>query len=223
MKYYAHFGHKDFILCLGYRADLIKRYFLNYNDCDSNDFVLSEGGRRIELFNEDISDWRITFVDTGLHSNIGERLKAVEKHLDGEDVFLANYADGLSDYPLDREIANFMTTDAVASFAAVNAPQSFHAVTVGDDSRVGSIENMTATDVWMNGGFFVLRRDIFAYMELGDELVEAPFQRLIREQKLLATKHYGFWACMDTFKNKKLFDEWNDSGQCPWKIWQKSC
>ena len=99
MKYYAHFGHKDFILCLGYRGDLIKNFFLNYNECDSNDFVLSESGRKIELFNEDTSDWRITFVDTGLKSNIGQRLKAVEKHLEGEEVFLANYTDGLSDYP----------------------------------------------------------------------------------------------------------------------------
>ena len=124
MRYYAHYGHKDFILCLGYRGDLIKDYFLNYNECASNDFVMSEGGRRIELFNDDISDWRITFVDTGLRSNIGERLKAVEKYLDGDDVFLANYADGLSDYPLDLHVAKFMATDAVASFAAVHPQYS---------------------------------------------------------------------------------------------------
>ena len=119
MKYYAHYGHKDFILCLGYRGDLIKDYFLKYNECASNDFVLSEGGRKIELFSEDISDWRITFVDTGLKSNIGQRLKIVEKHLDGEEIFLANYADGLSDYPLDTHIDHFRSTNAIASFAAV--------------------------------------------------------------------------------------------------------
>ena len=83
MRYYAHFGHKDFILCLGYRADVVKNYFLNYSECVSNDFVLSGGGKNLELFNSDIHDWRITFADTGINANIGQRLKAVEKHLEG--------------------------------------------------------------------------------------------------------------------------------------------
>ena len=94
MKYYAHYGHKDFILCLGYKADKIKDYFLNYNEYISNDFTMSEGGRNIELMQSDIADWKITFVDTGLRANIGQRLKAVQKHLAGEEMFLANYADG---------------------------------------------------------------------------------------------------------------------------------
>src|SRR3990167_10237822 len=87
MKYYAHYGHKDFILCLGYRGDAIKDYFLNYSECVSNDFILSQGGKHVELLNTDVTDWRITFADTGLHSNLGQRLKAVEKHLDGETEF----------------------------------------------------------------------------------------------------------------------------------------
>ncbi len=97
MKYYAHFGHKDFILCLGHRADAIKNYFLNYNECASNDFILSGGPKNLELLHSDIHDWRITFADTGVNSNIGQRLKAVEKYLDGEEEFLANYSDGLTD------------------------------------------------------------------------------------------------------------------------------
>ena len=91
MKYYAHFGHKDFILCLGHRADAVKNYFLNYNECASNDFVLSGGGKKLELLNSDIQDWQIPFADTGIHSNIGQRLKAVEKYLGGEEEFLANW------------------------------------------------------------------------------------------------------------------------------------
>src|SRR5215813_5222607 len=83
MKYYAHYGHKDFILCLGYKADVIKDYFLNYNECLSNDFILSKGGKKLQLLNSDINDWRITFVDTGIHSNIAQRLKAVEPYLEG--------------------------------------------------------------------------------------------------------------------------------------------
>src|SRR5512144_376984 len=107
MKYYAHFGHKDFILCLGYRGDVIKDYFLNYDECLSNDFMLIRGGREVKLYNSDISDWNISFVDTGLHSNVGTRLKAVQQHLEGEEYFFANYSDGVTDIDLNDEIRFF--------------------------------------------------------------------------------------------------------------------
>src|SRR5690349_422134 len=128
MKYYAHFGHKDFILCLGYRGDMIKEYFLNYEECVSNDFVLSQGGRKRELLNSDIADWRITFVETGLNSNIGERLKAVQRHLVGEEMFLANYSDGLTDLPLQEQIDDLRRRDKVASFLCVRPNLSYHFV-----------------------------------------------------------------------------------------------
>src|ERR1700745_3946606 len=111
MKYYAHFGHTDFILCLGYRADAIKNYFLNYSECASNDFVLSSGGKNLELINSDIHNWRITFADTGINSNIGQRLKGVQKYLQGEDEFLANYSDGLTDLPLPKQLEHFYQHD----------------------------------------------------------------------------------------------------------------
>src|SRR5690348_7468260 len=114
MRYYAHFGHKDFILCLGYRADVIKNYFVNYSEYVSNDFVLADGGKRLELFNSDIQDWRITFVDTGIHSNIGQRLKIAEQYLEGEEEFLANYSDGLTDLPLPEQLNHFRRHDKVA-------------------------------------------------------------------------------------------------------------
>ena len=107
MRYYAHFGHRDFILCLGYRGDAIKDYFLHYNEAVSNDFVLSDGGRQIELLSSDIADWRITFADTGLDTTIGERLRRVRHHLEGEEIFLANYGDTLTDAPLDRLVEEF--------------------------------------------------------------------------------------------------------------------
>src|SRR5262249_46660265 len=107
MKYYAHYGHKDFILCLGYKADAIKHYFVNYDEAVSNDFVLSNGGRKLHLLNSDIHDWKITFVDTGLQSNIGQRLKQVERYIGEVEVFLANYSDGLTDLPLPKMIEHF--------------------------------------------------------------------------------------------------------------------
>ena len=128
MRYYAHYGFKDFILCLGYRGDLIKEFFLNYNECISNDFVMRKGGKEIELARSDIQDWTITFVDTGLHSNIGQRLMAVKHLLDGEERFLANYSDGLSDLELDKFIELSSEHNKIASFLAVRTAQSFHSV-----------------------------------------------------------------------------------------------
>src|SRR5688572_973979 len=136
MRYYAHYGHKDFILCLGYRGDLIREYFLNYDESLTNDFTLHNGGETVEYHSKDIADWNITFVDTGLHSNIGQRLLRVRKYLAGEKEFLANYSDGLSDLPLDKLIAEFRNKDVVASFASVLSGHSFHAVEAGDDGYV---------------------------------------------------------------------------------------
>ncbi|MGH8276532.1 MAG: sugar phosphate nucleotidyltransferase, partial [Steroidobacteraceae bacterium] len=142
MRYYAHFGHREFILCLGYRGDMIREYFLNYNEAMSNDFTLREGGRRVELHSRDFDDWSITFVDTGLHSNIGERLLRVRRYLHDEEAFLANYSDGLSNVPLDQLIADFHRKNAVASFAAVRSPHTFHAVQATADGMVTAMRPM---------------------------------------------------------------------------------
>ncbi len=202
MRYYAHYGHTEFILCLGYRGDMVRDYFLRYEEAMTNDFTLHAKDRRVELHTRDLDNWKITFVDTGLHSNIGQRLLRVRKYLESDDVFLANYADGLSDLPLDRQIAEFSERKVVASFAAVRSSQSFHAVHAQPDGIVTRMGAMPEQPLWINGGFFVLRREIFDYMKEGDELVEQPFGRLIAEHKLLAFRWDGFWQCMDTFKDK---------------------
>lgn len=222
MKYYEHFGHKEFILCLGYRGHMIKEYFLKYDECLSNDFVMTAGGRSIELFNRDIEDWRITFVDTGLNANLGQRLMAVREHLAGEEVFLANYSDGLSSLPLAEHIERFRSSGAVASFVAVRPSQTFSRVSADATGRVTEIEYISGSDVWINGGFFVLSRAIFDYMAPGEELVEAPFQRLIAEGKLYAYKYEGFWAAIDTFKDKKRFDDMHAQGDTPWRLWKNT-
>jgi glucose-1-phosphate cytidylyltransferase len=221
MRYYAHYGHKDFILCLGYRGEMIREYFLNYSEAMSNDFTLSDSGRKIELHGRDIDDWRITFVDSGLHSNIGQRLLRARKYLEGEKSFLANYSDGLSDLPLDRHIEQFSARDAVASFVAVRSKQSFHAVQSQADGLVTNLGLMPEQSMWINGGYFVLRSDIFDYIKEGEELVEQPFLRLIGERKLLTYQWEGFWQCMDTFKDKITFDRMEARGTCPWVIWNK--
>jgi glucose-1-phosphate cytidylyltransferase len=221
MRYYAHYGHKDFILALGYRGDLVREYFLGYNECMSNDFVLSESGKKIELLSSDFSDWRITFVDTGLHSNLGQRLLRVREHLAGEAEFMANYADGLSDLPLDVHLENFRRRDVTASFAAVRTGLSFHSVQSADDGLVTSFGQIAESEFWINGGFFCFRKDIFDVIEEGDELVEQPFQRLIAQRKLAVLRHSGFWQSMDTFKDKITFDRMEARGNCPWMVWKR--
>jgi glucose-1-phosphate cytidylyltransferase len=221
MKYYAHFGHKDFVLCLGYRGDVIKEYFLNYNECLSNDFVLSEGGRKLELVNSDISDWRITFVETGLTSNIGQRLKAVEKYVAGEPEFLANYSDGLTDMPLNAQLDEFRRQNAVGSFLSARPNLSYHIVSSDSTGHVSSIEAIAQSTMRINAGYFIFRQEIFDCIRPGEELVEQPFQRLIADRALLAHKYEGFWMPMDTFKDKQRLDEIYTQGNAPWLVWNK--
>jgi glucose-1-phosphate cytidylyltransferase len=219
MNYYAHYGHKEFILCLGYRADVIKDYFLHYDECVSNDFVLSSGGQKVELLNKDIADWKITFVDTGLNSNIGQRLLRVRRFVEEDDMFLANYADGLSDLPLDPYIENFRQRNKTASFIGVKPTASFHIAKVGTDGTVEEIEHITKSGHRVNGGFFALRREIFDHINEGEEMVEQPFRRLIEKRQLVSYQHDGFWACMDTFKERQYLDDLYTRGNAPWQVW----
>lgn len=223
MKYYAHYGHKDFILCLGYGADAIKKYFLEYSECTSNDFVLSCGGRKVELYNSDIHDWRITFADTGINSNIGQRLKAVEGYLEGEEEFLANYSDGLSDLPLPQQLDDFHRQRKVASFLCVLPNLSYHVVSMKPGSSlVSGINSIANGSLRINGGYFAFRREIFDYLEEGEELVIEPFQRLIDKQQLIGFSYDGFWGGMDTFKDRQHLEGLWSSGAAPWHVWKEN-
>jgi glucose-1-phosphate cytidylyltransferase len=221
MKYYAHYGHREFILCLGYRGEAIRRYFLEYNEWESNDFTLSEGGKKFHLYSEDIRDWSITFAETGLQANLGQRLCAVRKYLEDEPLFLANYADGLTDLPLPTYLEHACRQDRVATFVCVRPNQSFHIVSLTPEGRVTDLREAPDSDVWINGGFFVFKRAIFDYIKDGEDLVVEPFQRLIAEDQLSAYRYHGFWAAMDTVKDKLRFDGLAASDDTPWEIWRK--
>jgi glucose-1-phosphate cytidylyltransferase len=221
MKYYAHFGHKDFILCLGYKADVIKQFFLEYEECISNDFTLVHGGREVHLASSDIEDWNITFVDTGLRASIGERLLAVRRYVDREEMFLANYADGLTDMDLPAMVDSFAASGKVASFLAVPPSQSFHLVDIDGEGEVSSIRSVRDSNLLINGGFFVFRRHVFEYIRPGEELVDDAFARLLAERQLFAYRYDRFW-CMDTFKEQQELTDMFDSGNAPWVMWRKA-
>jgi glucose-1-phosphate cytidylyltransferase len=219
MKYYAHFGYNDFVLCLGYKPEMIKHFFLSYSEAMANDFVLSEGGAKVHLLKTDIHNWKITFVDTGLHSSIGERLRAVRHLLRDDELFLANYGDTLTDAHLPTMIERVKETGVSASFLAVKPNYSFHVVNVNDDGRVGHISDVTKSDMWINGGYFVLRSSFLDDLRPGEDLVEEPLQRAIAAGQVLAHRHEGFWAPMDTLKEKQRLESLYESGHAPWQLW----
>jgi len=220
MKYYAHFGHKDFILCLGYKADKVKDYFLHYDECISNDFVMSEGGKNISLTTSDIQDWKITFVDTGIHSNIGQRLAKVRHLVQDEEYFMANYSDGLTDMPLPVMVDKFKRSGKVAAFVCAPPSQTFHVVKLKNGGGVSSIKPVHKSGMLINGGFFVFRNDIFKYMKAGEELVGTPFERLMAANQVMGYKYDRFW-CMDTFKEQQELSDMCVRGDAPWEVWKQ--
>jgi len=222
MKYYAHFGHTDFVLALGFGANAVKEYFLNYQETHSNDFVLTKGGQEIELLSSDISEWRITFVDTGIDTAIGERLRRVRPYLEGDDVFLANYGDVLTDAPMNTMVDELLRTDAVGSLLAVPPQDSFHVVRIADDGRMTDLEPVADMDMRINGGYFVLRQGIFDYLDEGEDLVMDACVRAARDGRFRAVRYDGFWAPMDTLKERSALEEMNRAGNRPWAVWDRT-
>jgi glucose-1-phosphate cytidylyltransferase len=221
MRYYAHFGHTEFILCLGFGGAAVKEYFLRYEETHSNDFVMTKGGQQIELLDSDISEWKITFVDTGIDTSIGERLRRVRPYLEDDDVFLANYGDVLTDAPMDKIVDQVLASDVTASLLAVPPQASFHIVEFGNDARINGLRSVTELPLWINGGYFVLRKEVFDVLHPGEDLVGDAFPRLAAMNKLQAIPHHGFWAPMDTLKERSQLEELYRSGTKPWAVWTR--
>jgi len=219
MRYYAHFGHTDFVLCLGYGASYVKDFFLSYDETRSNDFVLENGAQDVKLFSTDISEWRITFVDTGLNSPIGERLRRVRRFVEGEPMFMANYADVLTNAELPDMIERFEASDAVAGLLAVPPQSSHHVVDIGDNGLITQVTPMRDLRQWENGGYFLLRQEIFDHLNENEDLVEDAIMRLIPQRRVLAYPYKGYWCPADTVKERAQLEEMYHRGVCPWMIW----
>jgi glucose-1-phosphate cytidylyltransferase len=198
MRYYAHFGHRDFLLCVGHQADVIKRYF----------------GRR--EFRAD--GWRVTFVDTPIEASIGERFSAVRDLVD-DDLFLANYGDTVTDAPLPELIEAHRASGKAASLLSVLPNYTFNVVTTNGSSLVSAFQDIAESGIRINGGYFVLERRVFDYLEEGEDLPEM-FRRLIAADELVAYAYDGFWAPMDTLKDKERLETLVASGGSVWQVWE---
>lgn len=220
MRYYAHFGHTEFILCLGYGSHHIKDFFLNYQETTSNDFVLRAG--RVELLSTDISEWSISFVQTGIDSPIGERLRRVRDHLGGDEMFLANYADVLTDAPLPEMIDRFAASDAGALMMVVPPSETFHCIELGESGTVGGITPVSQMPLWVNGGYFVLRQEIFDHIPEGGDLVGDGCAELAKRGRLQAYPYRGYWRPTDTVKERVALDDAYSRGERPWALWERA-
>ena len=218
MQYYRQYGHLDFVLCMGYKATVIKEFFLGYKPQIYTDCVVSGSGSKVELLGKPQEDWRVTLIDTGIWRNIGERLWAVRDQVQGEDMFLANYSDGLTDVDLDDMIAKFKASGKIACFLAVRPPLTFHLADIDETGRVRAMRASDDSDIWINGGYFIMRPEIFDYMREGEELVVEPFRRLIEADQLLAYKYTGFWRAMDTLRDRQALEDMVERGNMPWRV-----
>ena len=198
MRYYAHFGHTEFVLCLGYRGGAIQDYFRRHEFADAG--------------------WQIEFVDTGLESSIGERLARAREHVADSDVFLASYGDTLTDAPLPLLIAAHAASGKVASLLAARPNYTFNVIHADGDHVVTRFADVAETGMWINGGFFVFRKAVFDYMREGDDLPDT-LGRLIDDRQLLAYEYDGFWAPMDTLKDRERLEGLVKGGDSVWQVW----
>ncbi len=220
MKIYAAHGFNEFILCLGYRGQAIKEYFMDYLSWRHHDFDLDLSGQEpeVRLLNHDREQWTITFADTGEETNTGGRIKRIEPYIK-EDSFMATYGDGLADLNLKQLVAFHQSHGRAGTITVVNPPSQFGLLEMDNDGRVTRFREKPALDQWINGGFFVFRREFFNSLGEDDVLERAPLERLAEEGQLMAFRHEGYWKCMDTYKDTVTLNEHWSGGKAPWKVW----
>jgi glucose-1-phosphate cytidylyltransferase len=223
MTWYATHGHCDFILCVGFRAEFVRAWVHQLADRRVDEPTARPGVITHHFLDGEAAGWRVTVLDSGLDAPVGQRLKAARNLVGEDELFLANYADGLSDVPLPAMIDQARRTGAVATMLAVPPPSSLHSVRMRPGTcQVDEIGPLADEQVLVNGGFFVMRPEVFAVLQDGEDLVDAPFRRLARAGGLHAYPYTGFWRCMDTVKDKQVLDQLWLSGARPWAIWEQN-
>lgn len=221
MKSYAHYGFREFVLCLGYRGNMIKDYFLNY-EALSNDFTISLGRQNGIAYHNAHNEqgFQVTLADTGLTTMTGGRLKRVKRYIDDE-MFMMTYGDGLSDLNIRSLLEFHRTHNLIATVTAVRPVTRFGTLRLDDRHQVLSFAEKPRLDDWISAGFFVFNRRIFDYVDGDTSILEQePLERLAREGQLMAWRHDGSFFAMDTYREYKYLNELWDQGNAPWKVWQ---
>jgi glucose-1-phosphate cytidylyltransferase len=219
MRYFAHYGHREFVVCLGYKGFFVKEYFAHYR-LHNSDLTIDLAQNRTEYHSRQPEDWCVTLVDTGLDTMTGGRLRRVRSYL-GDAPFLMTYGDGLGSVDLHALLAHHRAKGAVATVTSVQPPGRFGAIEVDDQDQVVEFhEKPAGGGGWINAGFFVMEPAIFDYIEGDQTILEGePLVRLAAARKLFTYRHAGFWKPMDTLRDKRGLESLWDSGQAPWKVW----
>ncbi|OGM58995.1 glucose-1-phosphate cytidylyltransferase [Candidatus Woesebacteria bacterium RIFCSPLOWO2_01_FULL_37_19] len=221
MKVYSHYGINDFIICCGYKGELIKDYFANYHMRNA-DITLDLAKHSVEVHKNGAEDWKVTLVDTGEKTSKSGRLLKVKEYI-GNETFCLTYGDGVSDVNIQKLIDFHNKKKVLATVTAVKSPGRFGAFSLqGRETQIKSFrEKPIEEGVWINGGFFVLEPEVFGYIKDGSsDLEEAPMRNLAKKRQLVGYKHLGFWHPMDTLRDKNVLEQmWND-GNAPWKVWK---
>lgn len=221
MKIYSHYGYKDFVLCLGYKGESIKEFFINF-EWKINDISLnSKTGRGFTVHDDsNHDDWNITFADTGLESLTGLRLKKIEKYIN-TDNFLVTYGDGVADININDLVNFHREKQKIATLTSINPPSRFGIVDIDANSLITNFREKPVTHDWVNGGFFVFQKEIFDHLEGNTMFEHTTLPKLAKQNQLAAYQHKGFWQCMDTYRDFQHLNEIWNSGNVPWKIWSK--
>ena len=222
MKIFAQHSVRDFILCLGYRGNMIKEYFLNY-EAMNNDFTVALGRMHQIAFHDahKEQDFRVTLADTGQETMTGGRVKRIRKYVEDDDCFLVTYGDGVADVDIGKLIAFHRSHGKLATVTTVHPTSRFGLVEVGAEGMVNSFAEKPQVNGWMNAGFFVFNRDIFEYLDGDDCILERkPVESLAANGQLMAFKHEGFFFAMDTYREYKFLNEIWAEGKAPWKVWK---
>ncbi len=221
MKYYSSFGFNDFVICAGYKQHVIKEFFANYFVHTSDVTFDFTKGDAVEVQDKHSEPWKVTVVDTGLNTLTGGRIKRIEKYVDDDD-FMLTYGDGLSDVNLTELLKFHKENGKTATMTAVQPGGRFGTLEINSDNRIDSFAEKKLEDGgWINGGFMVLNKKVFSYID-GDQTTfeKEPLENICKDGELVAFKHYGFWKCMDTLRDKNAFEELLASNKAPWKVWE---
>ncbi|HVF75628.1 MAG TPA: glucose-1-phosphate cytidylyltransferase [Acidimicrobiales bacterium] len=220
MKIFSHYEIRDFVVCIGYRGDVIKEYFLDY-EARNNDFTISLGRSHEITFHDQHqeSDWRVTVADTGLETQTGGRVKRVERYIDG-DRFIVTYGDGLADVDITKLLEFHESHGRLATITTVRPLSRFGVLDVGPEGEVQRFREKPQVDGWVNAGFFVFERAVFDYLDEDCVLERDPLERLAKEGQLAAYRHEGFWQPMDTYRESQLLNDlWSEGA--PWRVWKQ--